>query len=208
MIRFLMLVLLGISSISWAQEAEHVFVFLNSKPDKAEISTEEEDSLQTAHRKNIHRLVVEGKMIVAGPFENGGGIFIFKSGSVAEVKQWLMTDPAIKANRWNVEMFPIRFIKGGVCLTAEPYEMTTYNFTRVRLINDIANYKMNNGSLNIWNGPVGDSNVIMVGAFPQSDGGIIIYSVDEQELSFGEDQKDHIRLENKILWVARGSFCE
>lgn len=203
-----MLVLLGISSISWAQEAEHVFVFLNSKPDKAEISTEEEDSLQTAHRKNIHRLVVEGKMIVAGPFENGGGIFIFKSGSVAEVKQWLMTDPAIKANRWNVEMFPIRFIKGGVCLTAEPYEMTTYNFTRVRLINDIANYKMNNGSLNIWNGPVGDSNVIMVGAFPQSDGGIIIYSVDEQELSFGEDQKDHIRLENKILWVARGSFCE
>ena len=208
MLRFLIIVFLGIPFLSLSQEANHVFVFLNSKPDKAVISDEEKDSLQASHMKNIERLVAEGKMIVAGPFENGGGIFIFKSSSVSEVNQWLMSDPAVKANRWDIEMYPIRFIVGSACLAMEPYEMVTYSFTRVRMINDIASYKMNQGNLDIWNGFKGDENTIMVGAFPQSDGAIIVYRGDKQELSFGEEQKDHFRLEHKLLWVAKGSFCE
>jgi uncharacterized protein YciI len=201
MIRVLIIIILAIPIMSLAQEANHVFVFLNSKPDKAEISDEEKESLQAAHIKNIDRLVTEGKMIVAGPFENGGGSCIFKSISVAETKQWLSTDPAVKANRWDIEMYPIRFLKGGAFQATEPYEMAIYNFTRVRLINDIASYKMNQGNLDIWNEPANDSNVIMVGAFPQSDGGIIINLSDEQELSFEVDRKDYFRLEHKLLWA-------
>jgi uncharacterized protein YciI len=208
MAKFITLIFLGISTLSFSQEVNHVFVFLNSKPDKAQISEAEQDTLQAKHMKNIERLVAEGKMIVAGPFENGGGIFIFKSGSASEVRQWLSTDPAVKANRWDIEIYPIRFFKGGPCLATEPYEMVTYKFTRVRMVNDIANYKMNKGNLDIWNEFTEGKNIIMVGAFPQSEGGLIVQGKESHELSIDEAKKDFITFENKLLWVAKGSFCE
>lgn len=208
MSRFLTLVFLGVSTLSFSQEANYVFVFLNSKPDKAQISKAEQDTLQAKHMRNIERLVTEGKMIVAGPFEGGGGIFIFKSGSVSEVRQWLSTDPAVKANRWDIEIYPIKFFKGGACLAEEPYEMVTYEFIRVKMVNDIANYKMNKGNLDIWDWFSKEESTIMVGAFPQSDGGLVLQAKESEGLSIDEAQKDLIVLEKKVLWVAKGSFCE
>ena len=208
MTRFLTLLFLGVSTISFSQEANHVFVFLNSKPDKAQISKAEQDTLQAKHMRNINKLVAEGKMIVAGPFDGGGGIFIFKSGSVSEVRQWLSTDPAVKANRWDIEIYPIKFFKGGACLASEPYEMVTYEFIRVNMVNDIANYKMNSGNLDIWNGFSKAGSTIMVGAFPQSDGGLVVQAEESQELLIDEAKKDLIVFEKKVLWVAKGSFCE
>ena len=208
MARFLIVVFLGVSTLSFSQEANHVFVFLNSKPDKAQISKAEQDTLQAKHMRNIERLVAEGKMIVAGPFEGGGGIFIFKSGSVSEVRQWLSTDPAVKANRWDIEIYPIKFFKGGACLASEPYEMVIYEFIRVKIVNDIANYKMNKGNLDIWDWFSKEESTIMVGAFPQSDGGLVLQAMESEGLLIDEGQKDLIVLEKKALWVAKGSFCE
>ena len=208
MARFLIVVFLGVSTLSFSQEANHVFVFLNSKPDKAQISKAEQDTLQAQHMRNIERLVAEGKMIVAGPFEGGGGIFIFKSGSVSEVRQWLSTDPAVKANRWDIEIYPIKFFKGGACLASEPYEMVIYEFIRVKIVNDIANYKMNKGNLDIWDWFSKEESTIMVGAFPQSDGGLVLQAMESEGLLIDEGQKDLIVLEKKVLWVAKGSFCE
>lgn len=202
----LFLLLCGAHFMVYGQD--HVFVFLNSKPDKKEISEQENEALQKAHRANIELMVEEGKMIVAGPFEGGGGIFIFKSGNVKEATEWLSSDPAIKANRWDIELFPVTFLKGEACVAAKPHEMVVYGFTRVRYINDIANYKANEGETTFWSRAAKSDSVLVVGSFPVADGGIIIYRGEYENLLVESGEKDHITLEEKKLWVVKGSFCE
>lgn len=191
-----------------AQEFTHSFVFLNSRPDKEDISEEASAALQEQHMASIKQLVEEGKMIVAGPFDGGGGIFILNTPDAALATEWLENDPAIRAKRWNVEVLPIRFHKGGACLVQPPYEMVTYGFTRVNYINDIANYKMNNAVSNIWEGSAKQDSVIMSGSFPQYDGGVIIYQSSSDQSWMEGYSSDQIALDKKKLWVAQGSFCE
>ena len=188
-------------------QATRVFVFLNSKPDKAIISEEETARLMNQHLANIEKMAKDGKLLVAGPFDGGGGIFIFNTADVSLTKEWLQADPAIRAKRWNLEVFQVDFAKGGACLAREPYEMVTYNFMRVNFINDIANYKTNNTDIQGWQEAVAADSVLAVGRFPQYDGGFIVYKGDQVgwKAGFSEDQVD---LHSKVLWVARGSFCE
>jgi uncharacterized protein YciI len=193
---------------SYGQEYNHVFVFLNSKPDKEKISAEDEEALQKAHRANINRLVEEGKMIVAGPFDGGGGIFILTTGKVSEAQSWLATDPAVRANRWDIDLYPTLFLQGGACLAKEPYEMVSYNFTRVNFINDIANYKMNRSGHELWEQAISTFGVLMIGIFPNKDGGVIVYKGEENTAWFGNAQDEQVSLIQKKLWVAKGSFCE
>lgn len=67
------------------------------------------DSLFGGHMQNIGRLVSIGKLIVAGPLEdnssNYAGIFILNVKTVEEAKLLLNTDPAIKANLLDPELF-------------------------------------------------------------------------------------------------------
>jgi uncharacterized protein YciI len=191
----------------WAQETK-VFVFLNSKPDKAEISEDSAAELMKQHLANIDHMVADGRLLVAGPFEGGGGIFIFNTSDVGITKKWLESDPAIRANRWNLEVFKINFSKGGACLATEPYEMVTYNFLRVDYINDIANYKMNNSNVPGWQDAAKSDSVLAVGRFPQFDGGVIIYSGNPDANWREKFSTDQISFDIKKLWVARGSFCE
>ena len=204
----LLFIWLALSLQAYGQEYNHVFVFLNSKPDKEEITLEEEESLQTAHLKNIDRLVSEGKMLVAGPFDGGGGIFILTTGKVSEAGAWLDSDPAVRAKRWDIELFPVKFLNGGACLAKEPYEMVKYNFVRVSFINDIARYKLNSESIDIWESLYDYDNILMVGVYPQRDGGVIIYSGEENTTWFGNNQDEQVSMAQKKLWVAKGSFCE
>jgi uncharacterized protein YciI len=206
--RVLLLIGLLCSFAVSAQEYTHSFVFLNSKPDKEVISEEASEELQKQHMQSIGQLVEQGKMIVAGPFDGGGGIFILNTPDVKLAKEWLSNDPAIRANRWNVEVLPIQFNKGGACQTAPPYEMVTYGFTRVNYINDIANYKMNNSANSIWKRSMRQDSVIMSGTFPQFDGGVIIYYESSDQSWMTEYSIDQLKFEKKKLWVARGSFCE
>ena len=193
---------------AYAQEYNHVFVFLNSKPDKEEITTEEEEALQKAHLENIGKLVEEGKMIVAGPFDGGGGIFVLTTGQVSVARAWLESDPAVKANRWDIDLYPIIYLQGGACLAKEPYEMVNYNYIRVNIINEIANYKMNKASADIWESLADVEDILMAGIFPREDGGIIIYTGKERTSWFGDYQDEQVSLVQKKLWVAKGSFCE
>ena len=193
---------------SYAQEYNQVIVFLNSKPDKETITTEVEEALQKAHIANIDRLVKEGKMIVAGPFDGGGGIFILTTGDASVARAWLDSDPAVKANRWDVDLYPVQYLLGGACLAKEPYEMVNYNFIRVSIINEIANYKMNKASATVWGSLIQAEDILMTGIFPQEDGGIIIYSGQERTDWFGKYQDEQVSLTHKNVWVAKGSFCE
>jgi uncharacterized protein YciI len=67
------------------------------------------DSLFAGHLQNIKRLANEGKLSVAGPLQkndkNYRGIFILNVKTVDEAKSLLQTDPAIKAQLLDVELY-------------------------------------------------------------------------------------------------------
>src|SRR5882672_9945137 len=126
--KLLTIFILFMSTLCSAQS--YTFIFLNSKKDKPVLPEEEVKKIMDGHLANISRLAKEGKLIVAGPFEGGGGIFILNTTSVDTAKVWLSTDPGIKANRWNIEILPYQPRIGSACAVGENYEMTNYQFVR------------------------------------------------------------------------------
>lgn len=67
---------------------------------------EEAEKIQAGHLANIERLYKEGKIDLAGPFDNSKesddnwrGVFVFNVQSKEEVEQLLQTDPAISSGR-------------------------------------------------------------------------------------------------------------
>lgn len=115
-----------------AQESgKHFFVFLNTNPNKEQLDSVRIAQLQEKHLANIDRLYTEGKIIAAGPFYGGGGLFIFKESSIENVQNLLQTDPAIAAKRFLIEIYPLRYIEGQVCSYDEPIEMITLSFIRI-----------------------------------------------------------------------------
>ena len=84
------------------------YVFVVLKTGKAKIEdAEKRKELQAGHMKNISRLAEEGKLVLAGPFMEGGdlrGIYIFNVKTLEEAAELVKTDPAIKAGLFDVEM--------------------------------------------------------------------------------------------------------
>ena len=86
----------------------YVFVILktgsNATTDKAFI-----DSCFSGHMANIFRLVNEGKLIVAGPFEKNDsayrGIFILNVKNIEEAQEIVQTDPAINSNLLDADLY-------------------------------------------------------------------------------------------------------
>lgn len=211
---FLSLLLL-ITQLVLAQEVKHTFVFLNTRTDKVELPKEDLDELMRGHLANIQRLASEGKLLVAGPFDEGGGIFIFNSASSDTVKQWLSTDPGIQANRWRVELFPYIPRVGSVCTVAADAEMVTYTF--IRYIATITKFNVQKAGETFKKHDdylkkiVKTGNVITEGIFPNRDGGILIMKgdVDKALIEADPSMADAVfSIEFKTLWVAKGSFCE
>lgn len=69
--------------------------------------TPQTEELQKAHLANINRLAEMKKLVVAGPFGDGGqlrGIFVFKVNSLDEAKSLAATDPAVQAGRLAIRM--------------------------------------------------------------------------------------------------------
>ena len=84
---------------------------------EAEIApvTRELDETSTFPWENIRKMAATGKLIVAGPFMDGGdvrGLYIFSGGSIDEVKAMVADDPAVKAGRLVVEVKPWMAAKG------------------------------------------------------------------------------------------------
>lgn len=77
--------------------------------------TRELQRLQEEHLANIRRLADSGKLLLAGPFTDGGdlrGMFVFKVDSMEEAKALADGDPAVKAGRLRVELHPWYSAKG------------------------------------------------------------------------------------------------
>src|SRR3954464_3555911 len=96
--RLMLLLVLFISFSSFAQN-QYSILFLNKKTDADKLPKEALDKIMQGHMDNMKRLAKEGKLLAAGPFEGGGGIFILNTSDETEAKNWTATDPGIQANR-------------------------------------------------------------------------------------------------------------
>lgn len=201
----LVMLLLCNSLISLSQPRIYAFVFLNKKEDAQDLEKDQSEKIMQGHMANIERLANEGKLLVAGPFEGGGGIFIFNTTSIDEARQWLSSDPGVQANRWNVEILLYEPTIGSICAVKEPYEMVTYNFTRFTL-NTIQNIE------DIWSehhryiGML--NNVVTAGNFGSTGSILITKNENEASKSDALVGKGFLTAERKKLWIAKGSFCE
>jgi uncharacterized protein YciI len=68
--------------------------------------SEELKALQKAHMEHIGRMAATGKLVIAGPFEDGGdlrGMFIFRVETLEEAKALAEQDPTVKAGRLKLE---------------------------------------------------------------------------------------------------------
>ena len=195
-----------VSSFLHVSAQEFHLVFLNRKDDKAELPEDEVKRLMDGHMANINRLAREGKLWAAGPFDGGGGIFIFKTTSLEDVKSWILTDPAVKAERWNVEIFPYFPRTGSVCAVGEAYEMTNYFFVRYsgkRTGSDQAHRDYLASTF-------GDT-MIAEGHLGDQGGNILVLREEPSALLLDKDpeiQVASMAYHVKKLFIARGSFCE
>ena len=191
-------------------ETFYFFVFLNKKDDKPVLPKEQVDKIMEGHMANIQRLAKEGKLIAAGPFEGGGGIFIFKAASLDQTKEWLSTDPGVKAQRWNIEILPYSPQGGKVCAAPEPIEMVSYDFIRFtnaresrdesKIVQDHEDY---------FRKAISPDNLVASGMFDH--GGILILRGQWKKETIEQDpavQTGAYLTEYKKLYIARGSFCE
>ena len=81
-----------------------ILVLLVRPPNAPEKPKAELEKLQEGHMANMKRLADEGKLFKAGPTEDSSGrnvrgIFIFKAESVEQAREWVATDPLVKAGR-------------------------------------------------------------------------------------------------------------
>ena len=81
-----------------------IVVLLVRPPNPPDMPKAELDQLQEKHLANIRRLADEGKLLKAGPFEdfsgrNVRGMFILKTDSVDQAREWVATDASVKAGR-------------------------------------------------------------------------------------------------------------
>lgn len=64
--------------------------------------------IQEGHMANIRRLAAEGKLALAGPFEDAGdlrGLFVLDAATMEEARALCDSDPAIAAGRLRAEIF-------------------------------------------------------------------------------------------------------
>lgn len=210
-----LILLLWISSFALSAKPSRIFVFLNKRTDIPELPKEKLDKMMEGHIANISKMAKDGRLLAAGPFDGGGGIFIFNSTSVEEVTQWLASDPGIRAERWKVEILPFTFRTGQTCSVKEPYEMTSYQF--IRYTSYIAKFNIQDvpeifGKHDDYlKGIKKTGNVISEGTFGDTDGGILIMKGDLDPTVIEMDpavREGLLQTDIKKLWIAKGSLCE
>jgi uncharacterized protein YciI/thioredoxin-related protein len=87
---------------------KYYFCFLKRGPTRNQDSVTVME-LQKAHLSHLDKLAADGKISIAGPFDDDGeirGILIFTVESAEEAERLANNDPAVKAGRLTVEIHP------------------------------------------------------------------------------------------------------
>ena len=185
----------SINIFSQTNEKKYFFVFLNTNPDRKELTEDKVMELQQGHMNNINKLFKEGKLITAGPVKGGGGIFVLHADSLDEAMKYLQSDPAIEAGRFKLEVLPMDIIKGKLCVVSEGnFSMVNYSFLR-------------------YEGQFISDNELLLAQieFKDENGGVAVINYDLENGS--EDELNGFYTAEKIiytktLWIGKGSFCE
>lgn len=93
--------------MEWTMKKHHL-VLLKKGPQTGQ-SAEEAQKIQLEHLWHLRRLLDEGKMVAVGPMMANNeirGVSVFKTESLEEAKAWAEADPAVKAGRLVVEIYP------------------------------------------------------------------------------------------------------
>jgi len=197
------------------------FVFLNTNPDRPSIPENEVNEIQAAHMANMDSLAKAMRLLAAGPFHGGGGLQIVVATSLEDAQKLVNSDPAIKAHRFNTEIFPLEMGVGGICPVQEPYDMVEYQFIRyVPVTEHIAEEsekkleKMIKKHLNYLKANFFEQGLLANGDFGPGRGGFIIaFKNDEEDFDTFLKYDPMVRSElyevdRMILWIAQGTFCE
>lgn len=210
-----LIVLLSLLPLAlFAQDRSYSIVFLNKRADAEPIDKETQTKLFEGHMANMERLAAEGKLLAAGPFQGGGGIFIMNTTSLLEAESWISTDPAVQAKRWNIEILPFTPRTGSVCPVSE-IRMVNYTFVRFSAIVE----KFTAGSYPVLirehetylQTLIDSMEVVSEGRFGPNEGGILIVKDSLTADAFANDpgvQQGLLTVDVKNLYIARGSFCE
>lgn len=126
----LLILLLPMAALKAQSSGGYYFMFLNSNPEAPKLNNEEVSELMKGHLGNIEHMAEMGVLKVAGPFEAGGGVFLFETNSEDSIHSWLKPDPGIQSNRWNLELFPAQMVRGKVCPGQDYGEMRAFGFIR------------------------------------------------------------------------------
>jgi uncharacterized protein len=81
----------------------YVFMLLDKGDNRTQDSTEAV-KIQEQHMAHLNKMADSGKLILAGPFENGGdhrGLLVFDIETVEEALELEGEDPAVKSGRLN-----------------------------------------------------------------------------------------------------------
>jgi uncharacterized protein YciI len=212
--KFITVTLITLTICVFAQN-KYTFVFLNKKPDAENLEKSVLDKLMEGHMANINRLATEKKLLAAGPFDGGGGIFVFNASSVDTVAKWIETDPAVRAKRWNIEILPYQPLIGGICPVGTKYEMTSYQF--IRFWPEIKKFSVADAPQLItqheeyWKRYNNKNPLVTFASFGEDDGDILISASPVDENILIHDPAiiaGLIQFEKRIIWIAKGSFCE
>jgi uncharacterized protein YciI len=197
------------------QDKTYTLVFLNKNPQATELSKEESKKIMDGHMANIEAMAKDKRLLAAGPFEEGGGLFVMNTSSTDDIRKWLAADPGVQAQRWNLEMLPYTPRYGGVCPVQAPYQMVMYSFIRFDAV--VSKYTAStypqiiNKHNEFLKKLAETGNVVTEAIFGEHDGGIVVMKGKVTKEIFEADpavQDGLIELTMKQLYIAKGSFCE
>ena len=197
------------------------FIFLNRNPDRPVISDDSAKKLQAGHMANMETLSQQGKLISAGPFDNGGGVFVIVANSVQDALNTVADDPTIKTRRFLLECFPLTLNYGDICKVEGEIKMVSYQFIRY-LFNPeskmpsppaVSKILEEHVTYLSWLKGQGE-NPMISGDFGQWDGGFLIIDQPDAEKAgtiAGNDplvKSGIYQPEVRKFWVAQGAYCE
>ncbi|MBL3657842.1 YciI family protein [Fulvivirga sediminis] len=213
--KFFLAVIISFSGFVAHSQSKYMFVFLSGNNHNSSLSEAQQDRLQTGHKNHIIKLTEEKKLKLAGSFEKGGGIFILNTNSVDTAREWMSEDPAVATKRYKTEILPWTPRLGSVCTAQHPMEYETYTFVRYNTY--ITKFNVRDAPQLFRQHDVylkeieKTGNVISEGVFDNSDGGTLIMKGEVAKAVIMNDpsvKNGIIDPEIKIIWVAKGSFCE